>query len=214
MSARGSVAVATTIALLVLALAPAASPTRADTPTTRVSVTIDATVVAGKYVFVGPNPDHPDTIVIPAVPAILTVTVKGVEGTPHTFTIRSTSSSTPLVDLHLDTAGETLTTTFTVYSASQVIVGSRNETTETLNGGIKFVCTPHEALGMVGSIVVGGVAAPTPTAPEKGVFLRAYWIGAIGMIGALVLIGAAYFVIKSSSRHFRDEREHVRRGLP
>ena len=65
---------------------------------------------------------------------------------------------------------------------------------------------------MVGNIVVGGTT--TAAAPEIGVFLRAYWIGLIGLAAMLVWTGIAYFIIKSSSRHLRDHHDHIRRGLP
>ena len=71
-----------------------------------------------------------------------------------------------------------------------------------------------ETLGMVGHVVLGtGQSAPTTT-PAEGVFLRAYWIGLLGIAGTFLLIGISYFVIKGSSRHFRDHSEHVRRGGP
>jgi hypothetical protein len=65
---------------------------------------------------------------------------------------------------------------------------------------------------MVGNLVVGGVSAPE--SPEIGVFLRAYWIGLIGLAAMLVWTGITYFIIKGSSRHLRDHHDHIRKGLP
>jgi hypothetical protein len=64
---------------------------------------------------------------------------------------------------------------------------------------------------MQGRIVLASEQAPEA---EKGILLRAYWIGIIGIAATLGWVGVSYFVIKSSSRHFTDHREHVRRGLP
>jgi hypothetical protein len=64
---------------------------------------------------------------------------------------------------------------------------------------------------MVGQIALASLPAPTP---EKGILLRAYWIGIIGIAVTLVWVGIAYYVIKSSSGHFKDHSEHVRKGLP
>src|SRR5207237_8482210 len=80
-------------------------------------------------------------------------------------------------------------------------------------GGIVFYCIPHRGTGMVGSIALAG-ALTAGTPPEKGILLRAYWIGIIGIAATLLWTIISYFLIKSSSRHFRDHREHVRRGLP
>jgi len=49
---------------------------------------------------------------------------------------------------------------------------------------------------------------------EKGILLRAYWIGIIGIAATLLWVIISYFLIKSSSRHHTDHREHVRKGLP
>jgi hypothetical protein len=66
---------------------------------------------------------------------------------------------------------------------------------------------------MVGYIAIGGAAEATEP-QEKGVYLRAYWIGLLGFAGTLLLVGISYFVIKGSSRHYRDHHEHIRRGGP
>lgn len=199
--------------LAVCSLAFLAPSTAADTPT-RVYVPLEATVVNGSYVFVGPNPRFPDTIVIPAVPAVINITLVTGEEPLHTFTIRSADTTENLVDVDLTSVGQVKTVEFTMAAADQIVVGGVNRTVETEGGKLKFLCRPHAALAMEGFIVVGGVEAPTPEPQEKGVFLRAYWIGLLGMAGTLLLIGISYFVIKSSSRHYTDHHEHIRRGGP
>jgi len=52
---------------------------------------------------------------------------------------------------------------------------------------------------MEGFIAIGGVTATTEP-PEKGVFLRAYWIGLLGFAGTLLLVGTSYFVRVSSMK--------------
>ena len=64
---------------------------------------------------------------------------------------------------------------------------------------------------MLGEILLAGF---TPLAPQKGINLRAYWIGIIGIAATLAWTGISYFVIKSSSRHQKGHREHLRKGLP
>jgi len=59
---------------------------------------------------------------------------------------------------------------------------------------------------------MAGVSTAQPT--EKGILLRAYWIGIIGIAATLLWTIISYFVIKTSSRHFRDHSEHARRGGP
>ena len=78
-------------------------------------------------------------------------------------------------------------------------------------GGILFYCIPHQTAGMVGRIALAGLAPPPV---EKGILLRAYWIGLIGIAVTLLWVVISYYIIKSSSRHFKDHAEHVRRGLP
>ena len=81
---------------------------------------------------------------------------------------------------------------------------------EPSGSGIRFYCTVHPVT-MVGLISLASLPAAVP---EKGILLRAYWIGIIGIAVTLVWVGIAYYVIKSSSRHFVDHSEHVRKGLP
>src|SRR2546430_1386147 len=67
--------------------------------------------------------------------------------------------------------------------------------------------------GIAGRIALAGAPAGGQPA-EKGILLRAYWIGIIGIAATLLWVIISYFLIKSSSRHHTDHREHVRKGLP
>ena len=212
MTARAATVAALAGLLLAIALVgPAANPARAPPPPPESSFTIWATTVNGVQQF------EPTTISIGAqLPHVLHITVDNVDptaGMQHTFTIRSTTAAAFLVDTGLLTPGQTHTLDFTVVAANQIVSGARNETVETDATGIKFFCQPHEGAGMIGHIVIGG-GASTPVPEEKGVFLRAYWIGLLGIAGTLLLVAISYFVIKSSSRHYRDHHEHIRRGGP
>jgi len=215
MRAHAALAVFLAAAVLAGALAgPLARPARAqDVPPPKLYWTLRATTVDGLPVFVG------DEIIIPQIPTVLNVTVINDDpaaGMMHTFTIRSAEASPPtpyIVDTGMFSPGEQRSVEFTIVEEDRIVSGARNETAELDGGLIKFFCVPHEAAGMTGRIVVGGVATAAEP-PEKGVFLRAYWIGLLGMAGTLLLIGLSYFVVKSSSRHFTDHRQHVRRGGP
>ncbi len=213
---RAHAVLAATLAAVLFAVflvVPPAPSARADTSTV-VYVTIEAHGEGTRFEWIGPNPQHPDTIVVPAVPAVLNITLRSVSGSPHTFTIRSLTSPSPLVDVALPSNGFETTVEFTLFAADRIVVGSRNETAQTEGGGVKFVCLPHDTLRMWGYVVVGGVQEPPVEPAEKGVFLRAYWIGLLGMAGTLLLTGVSYFVIKGSSRHYKDHHEHIRRGGP
>lgn len=154
----------------------------------------------------------PARIVLPQVPVILNVTLfhNGSAGqSAHTFTIND-QQGVVRINVNL-TQGQTNWTEFIVQSAREITYNNRTFTAQLRGGGIYFYCVPHEALGMVGAIVIG---TEERVIPELGLFLRAYWIGLIGLAAMLVWIGITYFIIKSSSRHLTDHREHVRRGLP
>src|SRR5712692_7356343 len=84
-------------------------------------------------------------------------------------------------------------------------------TPESSGQGIRWFCIPHRAAGMTGEILLAGLTAPTP---EKGILIRAYWIGIIGIAATLAWTIVSYFIIKSSSPHFKDHSEHLRKGLP
>ncbi len=153
----------------------------------------------------------PARIVLPQVPVILNVTLfhNGSAGQGvHTFTIND-QQGVVRINVNL-TEGQTNWTEFIVQSAREITFNNKTFIAQLRGGGIYFYCAPHEALAMVGAIVIG---TEERAIPELGLFLRAYWIGLIGLAAMLVWIGITYFIIKSSSRHLTDHREHVRRGL-
>ena len=155
---------------------------------------------------------NPATIILPQVPIFLNVTLFNNGTVEHTFTIND-NAGTPRISIKVTAHGDRAFAEFEVTSANQIVFGAQPFQAEAAStGGIKFYCVPHKDLGMIGSIVVGGTT--TAAAPEIGVFLRAYWIGLIGLAAMLVWTGIAYFIIKSSSRHLRDHHDHIRRGLP
>ncbi len=175
----------------------------ADVP--KLSLTVEAGP-GNTFVF------DPAQIVLPQVPIILNITVfnNGTTG-PHTFSIRD-SGGTMKIDVQVPAQNDRAQVEFAVNSTNEIYYNGELFQAEAMGGSIKFFCVPHEAMGMVGTIVLGG----TTTAPSEnlGVFLRAYWIGLIGLAAMLVWIGITYYIIKASSSHFKDQREHLRRGLP
>ncbi|TLZ53248.1 MAG: hypothetical protein E6K18_00755 [Methanobacteriota archaeon] len=213
---RTTAMLAATMAVALLALlaggfvAPSA---RADTiPPPKLFVTLEQGP-GGTSVFL------PTTITIGQIPTVVNVTVKNVDptaGMQHTFTIRSTAATPPtpyIVNTGLLNSGEQAQVEFTVMAPDRLVVGTRNETVELDGGLIKFFCIPHESSGMKGHVVLASATTSTET-PQMGVFLRAYWIGLLGIAGTMLLVAISYFVIKGSSRHYRDHREHIRRGGP
>ena len=193
--------------VMAAALVTLPSPARALEPP-KLSITIEAGV-GDLFAF------NPTTIVLPSVPITLNVTLvnngTGPANTAHTFSIRD-SAGTKHIEIWANATGERSSVEFAVNSTTQMSFRGALFTPETAAaGGFKFFCTPHETVGMVGNIVIGGVAQRPQ--PEIGVFLRAYWIGIIGLVAMLVWTGITYFIIKASSRHSMDHREHIRRGL-
>jgi len=199
-----SLTIFVTLAVL-LAVFPFAPYTPATAQVPKYFVTVEAGV-GDAFIF------SPDKIILPQVPVILNVTLK-YNGTAsqgfHTFTIRD-SAGADLIDIVVD-PGETNWTEFTVESTREISVNNETFTVQIRGGGVLFLCRPHVDIGMVGTIAVG---TEVVLRPELGLFLRAYWIGLIGLAAMLVWTGIAYFIIKSSSRHFTDHHEHLRRGLP
>lgn len=162
----------------------------------------------------------PAAIIIPQVPIILNITFYNNQPvstlTNHTFTIDDTKGNHVI---NFPASPQTnVTFQFTINSMTNVTFANRSfqpgpPPSGTDNGTIQFYCIPHVTLGMKGSILLG--SAVPPAAPEQnGIFLRAYWIGLIGIAAMLVWIGISYYIIKGSSPRFRDHREHVRKGLP
>ena len=168
----------------------------------------------------------PERILIPQVPIDLVVHFHNNDTIPHTFTIDDENNTVPIstgvISTGLVQPQQNATVAFQIRSMSPTIQIGYNNTTfaseKSPNNGIMFYCIPHRGAATFGTNMVGEIVLatlPTETAPvEKGILIRAYWIGIIGIASTLVWIVISYFVIKSSSRHFTDHREHVRKGLP
>jgi len=203
--------VATVIVLVFVAFA-AISRVSAQVPVPTMSVTIfGETNDAGRQVF------EPENILIPQVPIILVVTFHNNDTMNHTFTIDDVNR-TKWIDTGTVTANQSATVNFTVDSMERILLfnGTAIVPEEGPNG-ILFYCIPHRGTGVVGQSMVGQIRLASVSEGEvvdKGILLRAYWIGMIGIVSMLAWIGISYFIIKSSSRHFSDHREHVRKGLP
>ncbi len=210
---RGFVLLVVSMTLALALLAPLAPTARGQTePVPKLSLTVLAGA-GGTLIFV------PAQILIPQVPIILNVTVvnNGTVG-PHTFSINSQVPDL-VINVPLPAKGDRGSVEFQVNESDTAkgAIGSIFYNGSTfkpqLSGtGIRFYCIPHEGVGMVGRIVLA--SSGTATTPDKGFFLRAYWIGLIGIGAMLAWVGITYFVIKASSRHFTDHREHIRKGLP
>jgi len=171
--------------------------------------------VGGKYVF------SPAVIIIPQVPIILNITFFNnqsvSEGVQHTFTVNDNKGNLA-IDTGLVNPQANASFEFTVNSMTNVTYNGTGfqpgpPPLGSDNGTIQYYCIPHVGLGMKGTIILGS-AVPAAGQPEKGMFLRAYWIGIIGIAAMIVWVGISYFVIKSSTPHFKDHKEHVRKGLP
>jgi hypothetical protein len=196
----------------------------AELPPPELRVTIFATTVEGQFRFV------PDLIVIGSLPTLINVTVinTGEPSIQHSFTIDS-QDRVPVVNVWVNNTNDpdfhaTNQTSFVYNSTGGIQVG--NATVAHLNasaidvetftdeGGeaIRFYCIPHRSVGLIGAIRLA--AAGSARAVYPGFQLWAFWIGVIAMLSMIVFIGITYFVIKTSSRHHTDEREHLRRGLP
>jgi hypothetical protein len=153
----------------------------------------------------------PDTILIPQINITLNVTFRNnytAPGQVHTFTISDVEG--PVIDTRNVLVNGSASVEFHIVSLTNISFNGSFFQPEALGTGIRFFCIPHNP-AMQGRIVLASEQAPEA---EKGILLRAYWIGIIGIAATLGWVGVSYFVIKSSSRHFTDHREHVRRGLP
>lgn len=206
------IAAVISFAALAISIAPSASAATPAMP--KLSLTIEGETVGSKPQF------SIQAILLPQVPIILNVTFLNNEslgsGVGHTFTIADSTGAARI------SAGNTTanvkpqnstTVQFTVNSLTNITY--RNASFKPLdpgNGTIQYYCIPHQTQGMVGYILLGGTL--TTTTPDKGIVIRAYWIGIIAFVAMLVWVGISYYVIKSSSPHFKDHREHVRKGLP
>ena|SRR3989442_728793 len=157
---------------------------------------------------------NPATIILPVVPIILNVTVINNSTDPsmsHTFSINDNTGASR-IEITVSHPGANASVEFTVNSTNQIYFrGQLFQAEASPAGGILFFCRPHRSVNMVGKLVVGGLATTPP--PEIGVFLRAYWIGLIGLAAMLLWTVITYFIIKASTRHHTDHRDHLRRGL-
>ncbi|HEX9567878.1 MAG TPA: hypothetical protein VGA48_09840 [Thermoplasmata archaeon] len=157
----------------------------------------------------------PSTLIIPQVNITLNITfvnnytVGG--GMIHTFTIDNADRSAQEISTGSVDAGRNVSIEFHINSLTNITFNGTSFTPESSGQGIRWYCIPHRGVGMTGEIVLAGLTAPTP---EKGILIRAYWIGIIGIAATLLWTIISYFIIKSSSGHFKDHHEHVRKGLP
>ncbi len=221
------------VAVVMVAVFFAATPPSASARATEVhasgnpavpvlTIRVIGELVGANYRFV------PEVILVPQVPIVMNVTFYNNQSVAdkiaHTFTIADKNGN-PVIDTGFVNPQTNVTFQFTINSLTNITFSNQTITnrsftpgpaptaTPTDNGTIQWYCIPHVGVGMVGTIML---ASAVPTAPQaqKGIFLRAYWIGMIGIASMIVWIGISYFVIKSYSPHFRDHREHVRKGLP
>jgi hypothetical protein len=193
--------------LLLLAAVPiSASTTSGAVPLPRFALTILGETNGTKQQF------SQTLIAVSVVPIEISLTFHNNDTMAHSFTIDDVNQ-THRVDTRSLAAGQTKVLNFTVLSMTRILYNGTTFTPEVApQGGILFFCIPHRTAGMVGRIAMAGVTTAQPT--EKGILLRAYWIGIIGIAATLLWTIISYFVIKTSSRHFRDHSEHVRKGGP
>ncbi len=217
------------VAVVILAVSFSALPAAAAPGATRITpssfanelkIQVIGETIGTKYVF------SPAVILIPSVPITLNITFYNnqstASGVQHTFTINDNKGN-PVIDTGLINPQTNVSVRFTINSMTNITFSNSTVTnrsfqpgpfpTSTDNGTIQWYCKPHYALGMVGTIMLATAVPAAPTG-QNGVFLRAYWIGIIGIASMLVWIGISYFVIKSYSPRFKDNRAHVRKGLP
>jgi plastocyanin len=193
--------------LLLLAAVPMlVSPVAQAVPLPRFALTILGETISSKQQF------SQTLIAVSVVPIDLSVTFHNNDTMVHSFTIDDVNQ-THRIDTATLSPGQTKFLNFTVLSMTRIVYNGTSFTPEVSpQGGILFYCIPHRVAGMTGRIAMAGVTTTQPT--EKGILLRAYWIGIIGIAATLLWTIISYFVIKSSSRHFRDHSEHVRKGGP
>ena len=158
----------------------------------------------------------PERLIVPQLPIQLVVKFHNNDTMVHSFTMND-ENGTVRVNTGTLNPGQNRTVNFTVTSLTRITFNGTSFTAEAGPDGILFYCIPHRGTGVVGQGMVGQIilasAGQSPVV-EKGILLRAYWIGIIGIAAMLAWIVISYFIIKSSSRHFSDHREHVRKGLP
>ena len=198
--------IAATILLALVAMPVSLPNARSQAvPMPTETLTVFGETTGGRQVFA------PNQILVPQVPIHIVLTFHNNDTVmDHSFTIND-ANGTATINTNIIRPGVNVTLNFTLFSMTKVLYNGTNFTPEASGTGIRFYCIPHAQAGMVGQILLAGLTAPPA---EKGILLRAYWIGIIGIAATLVWVGISYYVIKSSSRHFMDNREHVRKGLP
>ncbi len=211
---RNFVLLVTAVLIAIFAVPPAifvasatpSVPEVAQSPKLYVSIGVDQ---SGATHFL------PATIIIPQVNITLNITfvnnytVGG--GMIHTFSIDNTNGPPAKITTGNVAPGQNVSIEFHINSLTNITYNGTSFTPESSGQGIRWYCVPHRALGMTGEMLLAGLTAPTP---EKGILIRAYWIGIIGIAATLAWTIISYFIIKSSSGHFKDHHEHVRKGLP
>jgi len=192
-----------------VASATSSGPSVAPSPSFFVTIGVDP---GGATRFV------PATIIIPQVNITLNITfmnnytVGG--GMVHTFSIANSDNSVTEIGNSSTGSvapGKNISFEFHINSLTNITYKGVSFTPESSGQGIRWFCIPHRSAGMTGEILLAGLTGPTP---EKGILIRAYWIGIIGIAATLAWTIISYFIIKSSSGHFKDHHEHVRKGLP
>jgi len=211
---RNSALLATAVLIAIFVVPPSisvasstpAGPEAAQSPRLSYTVGVDQT---------GATRFLPATLIIPQVNITLNITfvnnytVAG--GMIHTFTIDNADRSAQEISTGNVDPGRNVSIEFHINSLTNITFNGKSFTPESSGQGIRWYCIPHRLAGMTGEIVLAGRTAPTP---EKGILIRAYWIGIIGIAATLLWTIISYFIIKSSSGHFKDHHEHVRKGLP
>ena len=197
------------VILSVSALPMTATPATAASTIPELKLTILGEQNGTTYQF------SPSRILLPQVPILMNITFinNQTAGSTvrHTFSIDSSGGKT-ILDYDL-VAQQNVTFDILVNSMTNITWNGTSFTPAVgPTGGIKFYCVYHLP-GMVGELTLAGAPSTTGT-EQNGVFLRAYWIGMIGIAAMLVWIGISYYIIKGSTTRFKDNREHVRKGLP
>ena len=207
-------------ALPVSAAAPVASIGGPAAAVPELTIQIRGEALGTTFVFV------PSVILVPQVPIVLNITFYNNQSVSsaiaHTFTINDNQGN-PVINTGLMNPQTNASLRFRINSMTNITFSNSTVTNRSFtpgppplgtdNGTIQWYCIPHVGLGMKGTIALAGVQSAA--GPEQnGVFLRAYWIGMIGIAAMLVWIGISYYIIKGSSPRFKDHREHLRKGLP
>ncbi len=214
-----SVAIALLAAMMILAWGlPPVAAQATQPPPPELKLTLFATTIGSNPRF--ELPGGGTEILVGQVPTLLNITIINKDSTPqqHTFSINSAQAPTgpPIINAYMNTTGVVGHVTFQLNATNKVRIGNAtpvNAQADSSGLGIRFYCIPHQAAGMVGVIRVASNTTPGPTG-YQGFQLWAFWIGSIAMVATIGFMGVTYFIIKASSRHNTDEREHIRRGLP